>query len=88
MDADPGTSSRALEALRMTVGLTLGANRVEVILTGKGERLLEPEQHAFEDYRRAREYLQVLDDAGVRIRTGVEPLEATEAAEVVVRWTA
>lgn len=86
IEADPRDSPRALEGLRMSVGLTLSENRVEVLARGGGERLLEPGREAFPEHLRAREYLAALRTQGAVVSSGGSVLAAAREADVVIRW--
>ncbi|MHC4472641.1 MAG: hypothetical protein ACYS99_16955 [Planctomycetota bacterium] len=86
VEADPRDSPRALEGLRMSVGLTLAENRVEVLARGAGKRLLEPGREAFPDHLRAREYLAALRAQGAVVSSGRAVLAAAREADVVIRW--
>ena len=86
IEADPHSTERAVEGLRMSVGLTLAENRVTVLLVGDGQRLLEPESEAFEDWHRARGYLESLRTQGAEIRAGGPIMPAAREADVVIRW--
>ena len=88
IEADPHATERALEGLRMGVGLTLAENRVTVLLAGDGKRLLDPEREAFGDWPRAREYLDALRQQGVEVQAGGSALRAGRKADVVIRWEA
>jgi len=87
VDADPRASGRAVEALRMSVGLTLSDSRVRILLSGEAERLLRHEAGGFPDHLRAGEYLKTLATAGVEVGPGEDVLEAARVADVVLRWT-
>ncbi len=86
VDADPRESGRGIEALRMSVGLTLAENRVRVLLAGEGRRLLEPEREAFPGFLVARTYLNALRDQGAEVMEGESILHEARRADSVLRW--
>jgi hypothetical protein len=86
IDADPRHSDRAVEGLRMSVGLTLSENSVRLLARGEGRRLLKPEREAFPDCLLARDYLRALEGQGAEVIAGVNILLEAREADVVIRW--
>lgn len=86
--ADPRESARALEGLRMSVGLALAGNRVRVCLEEAARPLAEPERYAFPAWPDAADYLAALRDLGGEIADGGGWLAGAGAARVVIRWSA
>jgi len=85
--ADPGRSPRALEALRMGVGLALAENRVSVAFDPAAGRSDPPSLGAFGEYHRAEEYLAALAALGGEAVRGDDLPARLREAEVVIRWT-
>lgn len=84
--ADPEESGRALEGLRMSVGLALAGNGVEVVLQGAASGLLDDAGVGAPAHRRAGEFLSALRDLGGAARCGEFSLGDARRAEVVIRW--
>lgn len=87
IEADPARSERALEALRMSVGLTLGGNRVRILLSKGGSGLSDPAGQAFPDWPVAESHLRAFREVGGTVSEGPGTLEDLAAADVVIRWT-
>ena len=81
-DADPRASDRALESLRMAVGLASGGLSVAFRAQGPARALLDPSASAFPDWRRAEEYLAALASLG-----GTTGADDGAAPDVVIRWS-
>ena len=87
VDADPRASDRALQALRMSVGVALAENDVRILLTGEAVRLLTPECAALPGGARAVGFLEALERLGVEVLRDGDPAELVREADAVVRWT-
>ena len=86
VDVDPRSSDRAVEALRMSLGVAAATNDVTVVLRGEAVALTGPERNALPGGARAAGFLDGLERLGVRVETG-EDVDLT-AADAVIRWTA
>ncbi len=84
--ADPGRSERAVEGLRLSVGLALAENAVRVILEGAAEALADPTPGGFPGSRRAVEFLAALRELGAEVGAGQLTLKAARDADAVIRW--
>jgi len=87
VDADPRTSDRAIEALRMSVGIAAAENAVRVVLAGDAGLLLAAEREGLPGGARAAGFLDALERLGAEVGgDGDLPGRLLEADEVV-RWT-
>ena len=84
--ADPGISDRAVEGLRLGVGLALAENSVRVVLEGAAAALADPTPGSFPGSRRAGEFLEALRDLGAEVGAGRLTLEAARDADAIIRW--
>jgi len=87
VDADPQASDRALQALRMSVGVALAENDVRVLLTGEAVRLLTPGCAALPGGARAIGFIEALERLGVEVLRDGNPADLVGEADVVMRWT-
>jgi hypothetical protein len=85
--ADPTRSERALEGLRMSIGLALAENRVRLLLEGDGRVLAEPARHAFPGWANALEHLRAFRRLGGEVLAEGDVLSEAAKARVVIRWT-
>jgi ornithine carbamoyltransferase len=76
---NPAESPRAIEALRMSVGIAVMDHRVKVLLR-------KPE--AYPGHREAVRYLETLRELGAEVSSSEDPTEAARDADVVIRWGA
>ncbi|MCG3113030.1 MAG: DsrE family protein [Candidatus Manganitrophus sp. SB1] len=60
--SDPETSHRAVEGIRIALGLASGDHAVEVILTGRAPLLLTPDTDTFVDGEMAEKFLSTLQE--------------------------
>ncbi len=60
---DPFQSPRAVEAIRMALGLGSGINRVDIILMGQAPYLLTEERDKIADYDTLEKYISNFEDA-------------------------
>lgn len=60
--SDPETSPRAVEGVRIALGLASGEHAVEVILTGRAPLLLTPDTDTFVDGEMAEKFLSTLQE--------------------------
>jgi predicted peroxiredoxin len=89
VEATPGSSSsRALEALRMSVGVAAAENDVRVLLTGDATRYLDPFGATVPGGVRATGFLDALERLGAEVIRDGDPAEHLGATDVMVRWTA
>ncbi|MEN8150571.1 MAG: hypothetical protein ABFS86_12165 [Planctomycetota bacterium] len=86
VDVDPRASDRAVEALRMSVGLAAADNDVRVVLQSGAEALAGPERTSLPGGARATAFLDALERLGAHIETGEDTDRA--GADVLIRWTA
>jgi hypothetical protein len=86
--ADPAKSNRALEGLRLSVGLALAENTVRVVLEGPAAALADPSPGSFPGSRSAEEYLDALRELEAEVEVGELPLQAARSADAVIRWGA
>ena len=84
--ADPELSDRAMEGLRLSVGLALAENAVHVILEGTAAVLADPTPGRFPGSRRAEEFLAALRELGAKVGAGQLTLQAARDADTVIRW--
>ena len=87
VEADPGTSSRALEALRMSVGVAVAENDVRVLLTGDSGQFLDPGGAGLPGGARAVGLIEALERLGAEVIRDGDPAEHIGAADATVRWT-
>lgn len=80
IEGDPSANDRALEGLRMSVGLTLAVQHVTVVLEGPAAALLRTGAPG------ARVYLDALARQGARVTAGPWPAEGLRSADAVIRW--
>jgi hypothetical protein len=85
--ADPRRSDRALEGLRMSAGVALANNEVEVAMTGEARRYLGSECASLPEGGRAVNLLGALAELGARVESRDVAAEEFPAYDVVVRWT-
>ncbi|MCG3115325.1 MAG: DsrE family protein [Candidatus Manganitrophus sp. SA1] len=62
IQSDPETSHRAVEGIRIALGLASGEHAVEVILTGRAPLLLTPDTDTFVDGEMAGKFLSTLQE--------------------------
>ncbi len=86
IEADPESSERAVEGLRLSVGLALAENAVRVILKGAAAVLADPTPGSFPGSRRVEEFLKALRELGAEVAAGQLTLGAARDADVVIRW--
>jgi hypothetical protein len=85
--ADPRASDRALEGLRMSAGVALANNSVEVALAGEATRYLGAECAALPEGGRAANLLGALAELGIRVEARDVSAADLPRYDVVVRWT-
>ncbi len=84
--ADSEGSCRVAEGLRMSVGMALAGNDVEVVLQGAAASLIDAPDRGLPGARRAREFLGALRELGGAARPGNFSLAEARKANVVIRW--
>jgi hypothetical protein len=84
--ADPEKSLRAVEGLRMSVGLALAENRVKVYLPGAAAARSGGFPGSDPASRRAGEFLGALRELGAEVRQGEATLAEIRGADAVIRW--
>jgi len=88
LTADPRTSARAKEALRMAIGLTLADLKVTVALVGPAADATRDEA-AWVDEPETRRHLSTLEEVGASVVIDPSPdeiLDLVVAADRVVTW--
>lgn len=78
ISADPEESHKANEALRIALGIVAGENPVEIVLTGKGAKLLAPDAEEFVDGDDLVRHLATLKKLGQRFHVEREAIPAGE----------
>ena len=86
ISADPRTSKRAVEGLRMSVGLTLAPNRVRILLEEPATLLLRPREAGLPGAEMVLSYLEALSLAEVEVLTAGDFPSLLASAETVIRW--
>jgi hypothetical protein len=88
VDADPRISDRAVEALRMSVGVAVAENRVRVLLGAAAAGFLDPATAVtLPGAARARGFLDALASLGAEVVRNADPADLAADSDVVLRWT-